>query len=199
MALEKTNNIIFPKLKDPERFPQWNFFLKTWLQGEGLWEYVTGENPEPYPLVLDTATGIYTRAIPNDTAHKKQKAWEQGDAKTRTKIIQLLDEMHFAKFATYTTAKSLWEALHETFEDSSTQNILLWWLDLTQTRLEDGDPLQPHFDKVLEASCKLASAGFSVPEPLLVMVILVSLPSTYENKVTLLHMAITALPAPDRT
>lgn len=50
-------------------------------------------------------------------------------------------------------------------------------MELTQTRLEDDGPLQPHFDRLLEASRKLAGAGFAVPEPLLVMVILVSLPA----------------------
>jgi len=65
----------FPKLKEPERYSAWSFFLETYLQGEGLFDYVNGENPEPFPLVLNTTTNTYSRApFADEAAKKKQKA-----------------------------------------------------------------------------------------------------------------------------
>ena len=195
----KSSFLSFPKLKEPDRFSQWSLYLKTYLQGEGLWEYVNSDTPEPHPATLDPVTKVYIKPSLGDKDKKVQKEWEQNDTKTRSKILQMLDESHFIKFGKYTTAREMWKALYETFEDSSTHNVLLWWLELTQTRVEDGDLLQPHFDHILEAAQKLEDAGFTVPEPLLVMVILVTLPSAYEQKVTSLHTALTTSSPTDRS
>lgn len=71
-------------------------------------------------------------------------------------------------------------------------------MELTQTRLDEDSPLQPHIDLILEAARKLAGATFTVPQPLLVMVLLVSLPPSYATVVTSLHTTITASSPSDR-
>jgi len=159
---------------------------------------VTGEEVEPHPPTVDPATGVLVFPTLADAERKKQKAWNQGDAKARTKILHLLDESHFAQFRDCRTAQELWDSIKRTFEDSSTQNLLLWWTELTQTRLEEDSALQPHLDLILEAARKLAGAAFTVPQTLLVMVLLVSLPPSYATVVTSLHTTITALTPSDR-
>ena len=48
----------FAKLKEPERYSPWSFFVQTWLQGKGLWDYITGEEVEPHLATIDPTTGI---------------------------------------------------------------------------------------------------------------------------------------------
>jgi len=183
----------FPPLKDGERYSSWSFFVETWLMGgDGLWDIVSGEEPEPHPSTVDPSTGKLVAPTLTDDDKKSQKEWIQRDAKARAKILILLDEGLFPKFCPHRRAKELWDAIREAYEEGSTQNVLLWWMELTQTRLEESEPLQPHLDRLLEASRKLASADFIVPEALLVMVILVSLPTTFHTVVTSLHTSITA-------
>ena len=70
-------------------------------------------------------------------------------------ILGALDESLYAQYCQYKTSMDLWEAIQITFEDGSTQNILLWVIELFQTKMEDSDPLQLHLDKILNAACKL--------------------------------------------
>jgi len=71
----------FPKLKEPERYSQWSYFVQTWLQGGGDWDYVTGEEVEPHPPTVDPATGVLVYPSLADAEKKKQKAWNQGQDK----------------------------------------------------------------------------------------------------------------------
>ena len=79
----------------------------------------------------------------------------------------------------------------------NTSHIQRWLIKLFQTKLEDGEPLQLHLDKILNAAQKLTNVNFAVPEPLLVLVILASLPFSWETLVTTLHTTITTMAPSD--
>ena len=75
---------------------------------------------------------------------------------------------------------------------------MLWWIDLTQTKLKDGDPLQLHVNQILKASRKLMNAQFAIPEQVLTIVLLSSLPPSWDTVVTTLHTNLTATTGADR-
>jgi len=163
------------KLKTAERYSAWAFYMKTYLQGEGLWKICVGMEPSPTlpdeQAVASTSDAAATTTTGTQLAPKPPpkpspeileaiEVWQQKDAKARTRIITVLDESLFPRFSTYNTAQALWSAIQQSYEAASSQNILLWWTELTQTRLEEGGTIQAHADKILEASRKLGNSKF---------------------------------------
>src|ERR1700743_299928 len=95
------------KLKEPEDYPSWSVVVEPWLTGEGLWDYISGEEPEPFPSQLNLETGIITLPLKmNDSDKQKQKSWKQQDAKAQGKILALLDNSLLLQFRSHSTANS---------------------------------------------------------------------------------------------
>ena len=103
--------VTFARLKTAEHYPPWAFFVETYLEGEGLWDIVSGA--EPYPPLPPTSTTAPTTTpapsgilsmnitVPEITtapATPEIRAWKRNDAKARAKILTLLDESLFARF-----------------------------------------------------------------------------------------------------
>jgi len=68
------------------------------------------------------------------------------------------------------------------------------WLGMNRDR----SPLQPHIDCIQDAYRKLSNAQFTIPEQILALVILASLPGCWDNVVTLLHTTLMAFSPSDR-
>jgi hypothetical protein len=208
------------RLKSAERYPAWSFFTETYLQGEGLWELITGEDPYPVtePLTITTSAVSATSGTSTSPATPRQstqptasspsvltdaqresiRKWKQRDAKTRATILALLDESLYGRFRWCTTAADLWNAIRTEFEDGTTQNVLLWWTDLTQRRLEEATPLQTHIDHLQDAYRKLQNANFAIPEQIFALVILSSLPEEWNQVATSLHTTLMAFSPEER-
>ena len=178
--------------------------MEIYLKSKRLWKITSGiEKKPPASLPLPPTTTTTTQSTGTVTPRVADNseavdAWEQKDAEAQTKILAYLDESLYPRFRSQTTAYTLWKAIRDAFEDASSQNILLWWIDLTQAKHEDESPLQPHIDRILEASRKLANAQFAIPEQILAIVILSSLPPSWDTVVTSLHMNLTAASGTDR-
>jgi hypothetical protein len=177
--------------------------MEIYLKGEGLWKITAGSDKKPPEQVPDV--GVATSTVGGATTPRMRdnteavEKWEQKDARAMTKILAYVEEALFAKWRHHKTATELWDGIKKSYEESSSQNILLWWLELTQAALEEGSQLQPHFDRILEANRKLANSEFNIPEPILAIIILTSLPEPYENLVSTLHTNLTAATGEERT
>lgn len=198
-----TINPAIKKLTGADKYSQWSYFMEIYLKGEGLWKITNGMEKRPAdtvreaPATAATDAGAATPRV-RDNAEAVEK-WEMKDAKAMTKILACVDESLFTKWRQHDTAAALWSGIKKSYEELSSQNILLWWLELTQAALEEGNSLQPHFDRILEANRKLTNAKFTIPEPILAIIILTSLPESYSTLVSTLHTNLTAASGEERT
>jgi gag-polypeptide of LTR copia-type len=175
-----TSTIQIKKLNGCECYPDWAYFMKIYLKGEALWKITAGIKKRP----PDQAPSTSERSKDNMEAVEK---WEVKDSRAQIRILAQVDDSLHTKWKDTETATELWNAIEKTYAEQSSQNILVWWLDLTCTILDEGEPVQPHLDKILEANQKLKAAKFEIPEPLLTIIILVSLPDSYTGLITTLQ------------
>ena len=203
-STSSTHQPTLQKLKGPERYLPWSYFMEIYLKSKGLWKITSGIEKKPPaslplpPMTMTTtqSTGTVTPRVADNS--EAVDAWEMKDAEAQTKILAYLDESLYSRFRSQTTAYLLWKAIREAFEEASSQNISLWWIDLTQAKHEDENPLQTHIDRILEASRKLANTQFAIPKQILAIVILSSLPPSWDTVVTSLHTNLTATSGTDR-
>jgi hypothetical protein len=158
----------------------------------------SGTSTSPATPRQSTQPTASSPSVLTDAQRESIRKWKQRDAKTRATILALLDESLYGRFRWCTTAADLWNAIRTEFEDGTTQNVLLWWTDLTQRRLEEATPLQTHIDHLQDAYRKLQNANFAIPEQIFALVILSSLPEEWNQVATSLHTTLMAFSPEER-
>lgn len=102
-----------PKLKGSEDYATWKFSMQAFLEVDGLYDVVIGEEAETDP----TKVAVLNR-------------------KAKARIIMSVDPINFAHIQSETTAKGVWDKLQKTFDDSGLCRRVGLLRTLVTTRLE---------------------------------------------------------------
>src|ERR1700743_243641 len=97
-STSSTHQPTLQKLKGPERYSPWSYFMEIYLKSKGLWKSarVKGKKP-PASLPLPPTTTTTTQSTGMVTPHVADNseaidAWEMKDAEAQTKFLAYLDE-----------------------------------------------------------------------------------------------------------
>lgn len=139
------------KLDGRDNFSTWKFAVQSYLEHEGLWKCVLGEDNDPV----------------NNT-------------KARTKIVLLVKPINFVHIQQCKTAKELWDKLIATFADTGLMRRVSLIKTLITTRLENSNGIEEYVNTIITAADKLDGIGCKVDDVWIGSFLLAGLPDMYQ-------------------
>lgn len=145
-------------------FSVWKFKAEMLLTREDMWKFIEDEAPEP---VTD--------------------AWKAGDRKARATIALLVEDQQHALLRDTKTAKEAWNNLKKHHEKTSLCSKVAVLKRICNKTFRDGDDMQSHLFELEELFAKFSCAGLNLGEPLMVALVLRSLPNSFDTLTTALE------------
>jgi transposase InsO family protein len=113
-----------------------------------------------------------------------QSDWESVQRRTKAYLRLYVKPDVYSLIASdtdYPTFKQKWDKLKDTYGGASgSTTIFNLWIQLTQARLDDAQPMAPQLAKINEARVSLANASMGVTDTQFSLILLHALPTSYE-------------------
>ena len=103
------------------------------------------------------------------------------EEKAHSTILLSLDDHIITEVADQATSVELWKNLQSLYTTKSLTNKLLLKQRLFSVRMQSGTPLQEHLEKLNSILLDLRNLDVKVDDEDAALILLVSLPSSYEN------------------
>lgn len=139
------------KLDGRSNFSSWKFAVKAYLEHEGLWKSIEGNEQDPEKLI-----------------------------KAKSKLVLLIKPINFAHIQSCETAKDMWQKLKDTFEDSGLMRRVTLIRILTSTKLESCDNIEEYVNLIMNTAHKLAGIGCKIEDEWIGTFLLAGLPDVYQ-------------------
>lgn len=149
----------FSKLRGRENFDIWKISAKSYLVIKGLWSCIL--------------------KAPN--AEKMDEM--EKDLKALSELTLLLDESIYSYIAGATTAKSAWENLEKSFEDSGLSRKVELLKQLVKLSLADCESVEDYVSRMVTTSLKVEKAGLKIDDEVLASLMLAGLPEEFKSLV----------------
>lgn len=154
-----------------ENFSLWKFKMEMVLSSKELWDIVDGSEEPP----------------PSSSDVKERKAFEKR-AKTAFAIIATnLVDKEMAHIKNCKGPAEAWERLCNIHETKSLSNILFLRRKFLTIKMQDGDCMLDHINKVKDLADQLMCLDVAVKDEDIVMTLLDSLPPSYEHLIIALE------------
>ncbi|KAF8626070.1 hypothetical protein AX17_006628 [Amanita inopinata Kibby_2008] len=163
---------ISPLENNGSNFQTWKFRLKTILELRGFFDVVKGEAKMPE----DMKSGDYLK-------------WAQRDMEVQAQIILSLKDEPLSGVIHTTTAKEVWDKLSEHCEGKGQQSMAYLIGELFRNTLSDESPMESQLNAMRQKSHILASLSLKLEDPLIAIVMIISLPESYSTLRTILMSA----------
>ncbi len=129
------------KLKGRENYQTCKFAVRAFLEMENLWSSVDGTSDE-----------------------QDEKIKLQNDVMAKAKLILLVDPINYAHIHDKKTAKEVWDALKDAFEDSGLLRRVGLLRTLITTSLENCDSMEDYVNKIIINAHRLKGAGMNIDD-----------------------------------
>lgn len=139
-------------------YEAWKFNAEMLLAREQLWKYV--EEAPPNPIT---------------------PAWKEGDHRTRGTIALLVGPGQRRLIQKCKSAKETWKKLEDTFEKSTPTTVLSMLRRVMTLKFSEGEDVGQHLNDLEDLFERLANAGYELPEKIQILIVLWSMPDTYDN------------------
>lgn len=149
---------------DENNYSSWAIQMKSILVHLELWSIVSGK------LVLSNT------ATPEQSA-----AFDAKDEKALASIMLCIKPSQITHILHCQTSQSAWNKLKEIHQPCGPVRKITLFKQLLYKKLKDCDNMMQHLNEFSEAVENLAQIGVKVQEELLVIMVLSSLPESYEN------------------
>ena len=110
--------------------------------------------------------------------------WQKLDRIVRATIRMHLSESVYFTVQSCTTTFELWKKLSETYEKKVASTKMYLIRRLYNLRMKDSDSVQAHLNKYEILSSQISSQGTTIEDELRAMILMSSLPSSWETFVT---------------
>ena len=151
----------------------------TWkIQAEALcikhdtWGYISGEIKEP-----TVSTDVTTRAAQTEAL----KAWSDADRKARSDLILAIHPSELSHIRGCQKSREVWTRLETVYASKGPARKATLLKRLTQTKMHDGEDANAHLTGFFDAVDKLKAMEVDIHGDLLTIMLLYSLPDTFEN------------------
>lgn len=144
-----------------DNYDTWKIHMTAILKKNDLWEYVTGAIRKP------------TTSDPVKSAE-----WTKLDGKAESDIMLAISSSELRPYANLGSSKAIWDKLKTNFESrGATRKSTLLKRCIT-AKMNEGDDLREHIADFCETAEKLSDADIKIPDQMLVMLLLGSLPES---------------------
>lgn len=147
-----------------ENYDTWKLQMKAILIKNDLWGYVSG-----------------TKLIPATTAVEERAKWQDLDQKACADITLSVTPSELGLITECTTSLEMWDKLESTFQSKGPARKATLLKRVALARLKDGDNVREHLNDFFDAVAKLKEIKVTVGDDLLAILLLYSLPESYET------------------
>jgi Reverse transcriptase (RNA-dependent DNA polymerase)/Pol polyprotein, beta-barrel domain/gag-polypeptide of LTR copia-type/GAG-pre-integrase domain len=163
-----------PKLaNDGGNFMLWKYRVREILEARRLLDYVTGDNIQTEPSTGDVYRGD----------------WITRNREARQQITLTLEDDPLLGVMHLDNAAAIWEALCTRYEGTGVQAISYLMSKIWREQFNDTSDLQTQINELRASALKLKNLGFDLPDNILAIAILLSLPPSYANLQTSIGVA----------
>jgi hypothetical protein len=153
-----------PKLaNDGGNFMLWKYRVREILEARNLLDYVTGSNIKKDPGE-------------NVVGHTE---WVTRNREARQQITLTLEDDPLMGVMHLSDANAIWTALCTRYEGSGVQAISYLMGKIWREQFNDASDLETQINELRSHALKLANLGFALPDNILAIAILLSLPPSY--------------------
>lgn len=174
MAASASNSArVEPLFKD--NYETWKMQVEALLTKNDLWEYVSGEKP-----IADEVTGDNTAAVALGVRRKAE--WTNADKKAESDLILSIHPTELQHVQGCITSREVWLKLESIYASKGPARKATLLKQLMLQKLNEGDDVRNHMNRcVFDAVDRLAAMDVQVHKDLLSVMLLYSLPASYEN------------------
>ena len=151
-----------------DNFDTWKVQMQALLIKTDGWQYANGSAIEPTP----------TNSPDNSAAVNK---WVKEDQKAKSDIILAMSPSELKQIKECKTAREVWVKLESIYQSQGPAKKATLLKRLTLSRLKEGDDIRQHLDQFFDAVDKLREMKLEVNDDLLAIMLLYSLPPSFEN------------------
>ena len=145
-------------------FSLWKFKMQMVLEEKELWDVVTKKKDD-----------------------LKDEHWDKKNRKAKAILCLSLEDTQLMLVKSATSAKEVLDKLARHFEQKGLANKLFLRRKLFTMKLEEGESMESHINKIKEIADELESIKSTVTEEDMVLIILGSLPETFSTLITSLE------------
>ncbi|CAD6227288.1 GSCOCG00006076001-RA-CDS [Cotesia congregata] len=145
-----------------DNYDTWKVHMRAILKKNYLWEYVSGETPRPGVAELD-----------------KLREWKKMDGKAESDTLLAISASELRPYAGLGSSKAVWDKLKENFESRGATRISTLLKKCINTKMDEGADVRKHVTEFCETAKKLKETDIDIPDQMLVMLLLSSLPESY--------------------
>lgn len=158
--------VTFAKLNG-SNYVSWKYRMMTMLEREEVWHVIT----DPKPEEVDDAF----------------RQWQKDDRKARTTIALFVEDSQLRFVKKATTAREMWHNLKTYHEKATIGNQALLLQQLCALNLSEGGDVERHIEEIECLYERLDNAGVELSELLRIIMMLRSLPPSFDSFVTSLE------------
>jgi len=151
-----------------DNYDTWRIQVEALLVKNDTWQYVSGEKPQP------VITGESSSRITYDR-------WIAEDRKAKSDLILCISPSELKHARNCTTSREIWERLETVYASKGPARKAALLKQLIQSRMKEGDDVRTHVMTFYDIVDKLQAMGIEINGDLLTIMLLYSLPSSFEN------------------
>ena len=152
-----------------DNFDTWKIQMKAILVKADLWKYVGGIQVKPELIAGDAASA--------EACNK----WTETDEKAKAELILCISPAELKQIKNCDTSRAVWTKLEEIFQSKGPARKATLLKSLIQLKMLDTGDIKSHLEKFFDIVDKLSEMEIAIDDDLLSIILLYSLPPTYEN------------------
>lgn len=152
-----------------ENYDTWRMFMEALLVKNDMWQYVNGTCVKPEVMAGNAAS--------TEAARK----WEQNDAKARSDIVLSISSTELKQIKGCGTSREVWLRLKDTYQSKGPARKAALLRQLTTLKMHGNCDARAHLNQFFDVVDKINEIGVEIDSDLLSTMLLISLPSEFEN------------------
>lgn len=149
---------------DDNNYDGWKVQMRSVLVHSELWKYVLKETQRPAA-----------------TQAEELETWNTKDAKALATILLSVKTSQLLHVKHCKTSAAAWEKLEEVYRPTGPARKVTLFKQLMNLKMVEGSAMPSHLNSFFDLSDKLNEIDIKLPDELLSIILLSSLPRTYEN------------------
>jgi len=164
MALHYTDRM---ELLTKENYETWKVQMESILVMNDLWEYVSGEKAKP--------------SGETSTSDAERRSWEKEDRKAKGKILLAIKPSELKHVTECITSRDVWLKLKAPHQSSGPARKATMLKRLMRHKMTDDEDVRDYIANFFQTSDKLREIDVNIPDDLLALMLMSSLPKSFEN------------------
>jgi hypothetical protein len=163
------NSVVRIEVLGRENYDTWKLQMRALLVKNDAWGYVSGAIVKPELVENDAASAAAVRE------------WKIKDEKAKSDLILSIGASQLKQIKNCVTSRELWLKLESTFDSRGPARKATLLKALTLKKMDEGGDAREHLHEFFDTVDKLSKMDININPDQLAIMMLYSLPSSFEN------------------